>query len=299
MRHARLLLRLADAARNLGVNSFVVSGLAAQQAAKSEDGVAALRLRKRAGSGRNLPRARDANDLDIRLGRAAALEGVRAPLRGAAAGSGRNLPRARDANDLDIRLDRAAAVEGVERTLQQAVGDNGIPASDHNRELHTGGGQVAFDGDGLAMQRILRLPEAENERWIECDREEARIPVRGRNVGEQLGNLFGAVVGDHPLLDNRMNLVELGNLDEDRRCGWHATGNQLEVADGREEGRATSAAILPALAGLEATRPKEAGELVERSRRSDRRHQRDSLDHVSIVSSAFSGRLAAGRSEEH
>src|ERR1019366_824999 len=202
----------------------------------------------------------------------------------------------RDANDLDIRLGRAAAVEGVERTLQQAVGDNGIPASDHNRELHTGGGQVAFDGDGLAMQRILRLPEAENERWIECDREEARIPVRGRNVGEQLGNLFGAVVGDHPLLDNRMNLVELGNLDEDRRGGWHATGNQLEVADGREEGRATSAAILPALAGLEAKRPKEAGELVERSRRSDRRHQRDSLYHVSIVSSAFSGRLAAGPS---
>ena len=73
---AGILLRLADATRDLVVDGLVVGGFATQKTAKGDDRVELLRLGEGAGGGGNLPRAGDADDLDIRLPGSAAVEGV-------------------------------------------------------------------------------------------------------------------------------------------------------------------------------------------------------------------------------
>ena len=79
---------------------------------------------------------------------------------GEGAGGGGNLPCAGDANDLDVGLRGAAAVEGVEGALQEAVGNDGVPAGGDDGEAHVGGAEVAFDRVGLVVERVFRLPEA-------------------------------------------------------------------------------------------------------------------------------------------
>ena len=86
--------------------------------------------------------------------------------------------------------------------------------------------------------------------------------------------------------DNRANLVELRHFNQDRRHSRRAPRHQLQVAQRRQKCRAPPASILPALARLEAQRAQQAGQPLLRSRRSHLRHQRNSLDHPSIVSSA-------------
>ena len=76
----------------------------------------------------------------------------------------------------------------------------------------------------------------------------------GLDGGELGGDLLGAVVGEHPPFHGGADVIELVDLDEDGRHGRCAAGNELEVADGREEGGAAASAVLPAFARLEADR---------------------------------------------
>ena len=59
---------------------------------------------------------------------------------------------------------------------------------------------------------------------------------------------------EHPALDCSVNVVELRDLNERRGNGGHASGDEFEVADGREEGRAATGLVVPALSGFEAER---------------------------------------------
>ena len=146
--NAGLLLRLADAARHLVVDGLVVGGLAAQQAAERDDGVHACRT----------------------IG-----EGAR---------RGGNLPCAGNANHFNIGSLCAAAQQGVERAIEQPLGNHRIPAGDDDGEPHAGGGEIAFDGDRLAVDRIGPGPEAEREARLRLDGEDARLPVGFRDGGE-------------------------------------------------------------------------------------------------------------------
>ena len=100
------------------------------------------------------------------------------------AGGGGNLPRAGNADDFDIGAVGAAAQQRIESAIEQAVGDDGVPARDNDGEFHAGGGEIAFEGDGLAFHGIGPGPEAEAEAGFGLDREDARLPVRFRDGRE-------------------------------------------------------------------------------------------------------------------
>ena len=103
-------------------------------------------------------------------------------------------------------------MEGVERALEEAVGDDGVPTGGDDGEAHVAGGEIAFDGDGPAVERVFGLPEAEGEVVGELGGEEAGVPV-----GELgLGKAFAAIAREHPLLDEGVDVIELGDLDEER-----------------------------------------------------------------------------------
>jgi hypothetical protein len=78
-------------------------------------------------------------------------------------------------------------------------------------------------------------------------------------------------------------VVELGDFDENGRHGRGPAGDEFEVADGGEEGGATSLGILPALSLLKPESGEEAGEAVKfsawRARRWYSADQCDSLNH--------------------
>jgi hypothetical protein len=124
--NAGLLLRLADAARHFVVDGLVVGGFAAQQAAQRHNGVHLAQV------------------------------GQGARRRG-------NLPCAGNANHFNVGPLCAAAQQRVERAFQQPLGDHRIPAGDDDGKLHARGGEIAFDGHRLALDRIGPGPEAEGE----------------------------------------------------------------------------------------------------------------------------------------
>ena len=49
----------------------------------------------------------------------------------------------------------------------------------------------------------------------ELDGEEAAVPVGWFDGGEEGGDLFGAVVGEEPVFDEGVDVVELGDFDEE------------------------------------------------------------------------------------
>jgi len=67
MRHASLLRRLPNAARDLVHDDVVMRGIAAQQASEADDGVVFLGFSESAGSGRNLEGTGHAEDFDVPL----------------------------------------------------------------------------------------------------------------------------------------------------------------------------------------------------------------------------------------
>ena len=71
------------------------------------------------------------------------------------------------------------------------------------------------------------------------------------------------MVGYEPFFYYGVDVVELGNFDEDRRYGGWAAGDEFEVADGGEEGGATALGVLPAFSLLEAKCAEEVGEPVK------------------------------------
>ena len=100
---------------------------------------------------------------------------------------------------------------------------------------------------------------------------------------EESRDFFGAVVGQEPLFDERVYVVELRDFDEEGRHGRGAAGDEFQVAEGSEKGGATALGILPTLSLLKPKSGKEAGETVEfsawRAGRGDSADNRDSLNH--------------------
>lgn len=101
--------------------------------------------------------------------------------------------------------------------------------------------------------------------------------------GEERGDLFSAVTGQHPLVDGDVDVVELSGLDEDGRHGGGTASDEFEVAERGKEGCAATGFILPALSDLEAEGLEEAAQLVQPATRCDAggdcMDERDSLDH--------------------
>jgi len=101
--------------------------------------------------------------------------------------------------------------------------------------------------------------------------------------GEEVGDLFGAAVGEEPFFDERVYVVELRDFDEEGRHGGGAASDEFQITERREKGGATRLGILPALALLKSESGKEAGETVKfsawRARRGDSADKRDSLNH--------------------
>src|SRR6184192_1364655 len=67
MRHASLLRRLPNAARDLVHDDVVMRGIAAQQASEADDGVVFFSFSQSAGGGRNFEGTGDAEDFDVPL----------------------------------------------------------------------------------------------------------------------------------------------------------------------------------------------------------------------------------------
>ena len=67
MGDASLLLRLPDAACDLVVDRFVVGGFTAEETTESDDSVEFFAFSEGASGGRDLPGARDADDLNLIL----------------------------------------------------------------------------------------------------------------------------------------------------------------------------------------------------------------------------------------
>jgi enoyl-CoA hydratase len=101
--------------------------------------------------------------------------------------------------------------------------------------------------------------------------------------GEEVGDLFGAAVGEEPFFDERVYVVELRDFDEEEWHGGGPASDEFQITERREEGGATRLGILPALALLKSESGKEAGETVKfsawRARRGDSADKRDSLNH--------------------
>jgi enoyl-CoA hydratase len=98
-------------------------------------------------------------------------------------------------------------------------------------------------------------------------------------VGEILGAGGEIGVGEEPVFDEGVDVVELSDLDEDGGDGGRAAGDEFEVADGGEEGGAAALGVLPAFALLEAEGGEEAVEPVEFSALRDGADERHSLNH--------------------
>ena len=129
------------------------------------------------------------------------------------------------------------------------------------------------------------MPEAEGKRLrvasCQLHSEEAGVPVGRLDGGEESCDVFGAVGGEHPLVDGGVDGVEAGDLDEEGRHGRRAAGDELDVGQGSQKSGAATLPLrfTPALAGLEAEGEEEAGELVECVGGGDGSDQRDSLNH--------------------
>ena len=192
VRNACLLLRLADAARHFVVDRLVVRGFAAQQAAERHDRVhLALVWRQLRARRRNLPRAGNADHLEYR----------RAWRRCAAA------RRAR---------------------LEQPLGDHRVPARHHDCKLHSRGGEIAFDGHRLALQRIGPGPEAEAN------------PGSGSTV-KMRDFQWVSVIGERrvtahrrlraqPGLRRLMHGIQRGHFDQHIGGGWKLAIDKLQIA---------------------------------------------------------------------
>jgi hypothetical protein len=177
----------------------------------------------------------------------------------------------------------AAAVEGVEGALQEAVSNDGVPASRDDGEAHVGSAEVTFGDSGETVQRVFGLPEAEFQfRGELCD-EEAAFPVSRLDRREDGSYFFGAMFSEKPLFDEGVDVVELCDFDEDGGYGRGTARDELEVAEGSEEGNTTALGILPALTLLKSESGKETSKTIKLSARcTGRGHgadERDSLNH--------------------
>jgi hypothetical protein len=91
------------------------------------------------------------------------------------------------------------------------------------------------------------------------------------------------VAGQKPLFYQGVYVIELRDFDEDGRNGGGTASDELQVANGGQEGGAPSLGVLPTLALLEAKSGKETGEAVKfsawRAGRGNGTDQCNSLNH--------------------
>ena len=66
------------------------------------------------------------------------------------------------------------------------------------------------------------------------------------------------MVGEEPVFDEGVDVVELGDFNEEGWDGRWPASDEFEIADGSEEGGAAALSILPALSLLKAEGGKEA-----------------------------------------
>ena len=100
--------------------------------------------------------------------------------------------------------------------------------------------------------------------------------------GGEVSDAFSVLPRTDPKTEG-VDVVELCDFDEDGGYGGWAASDELQVADGSEEGCTTTLGILPALSLLKPESGKEAGEAIKFSAghagRGDGTDKRDSLNH--------------------
>jgi hypothetical protein len=111
--------------------------------------------------------------------------------------------------------------------------------------------------------------------------EDAAVPVGQFGGREKGGDFFGPVIGKEPFFYQRMDVIELRDLDEDWGHGKGTAGDKFKFTQGSEQlGTASGAlGVLPALTLFKSEDGKEAGEAVKFSARGDGADQHDSLNH--------------------
>jgi len=65
----------------------------------------------------------------------------------------------RNADDFDLAALGAATRSGHPESLPAAARNHRIPAGDYDAEVHARGGEIAFDGHRLALDRICPSPK--------------------------------------------------------------------------------------------------------------------------------------------
>ncbi len=198
---------------------------------------------------------------------------------GERSGRGRDLPCARHTYNLDRVLRRPASMKSIERPLQQAIGDHRIPARDNYREAHALCGKIALDCDWTAMQNVVRLPEAQSQLRRELNRKQPRVPVCGLRARQLLRHLLRPGALQHPRAYDRVHLVQLRHLHQERRHGGHPTRHQLQISERRQKRRTPSSLVLPATSRLETKIREQAQKLLIFVSRGDAADHGDSLDH--------------------
>src|SRR5271154_5035284 len=222
VRHSGLLLRLSDPAGDFVVNGLIVRGLAANQAAEGDDGVVLFRL-------------------------------------GENSGGGRHLPSSGNANNLNIRLSRAAAVEAVEGAFEQPVGDDRVPAGDHDGETHSRRREIAFDGDRLAAQRFPPLPEGKDLSGNRFDGERPGFPA---GVGDLRKRRAGCV-RRQPAFGDFIDSIEATHFNQNAGR-YEVSGvlrkiDEFQIANRGKKWRSTAGIELPTVARFKTESGKEAG----------------------------------------
>ena len=228
-----------------------MGGLAAQKAAKIDDGVYVAQIR-------NCPRRC------------------------------RNLPCAGNADDFNFSPLCAAAQQSVQRAFEQPFGDHRIPARNHNGKLHARGGEVALDGQRLGPQRICPGPEAARKPRLRLDGKDARPPVSFSDGGEA-GNGCIAAFGAQPALGSLIDGIERGHFHQQIGCRREFAVDNLKVAQRRQERCAVTVLFIPSPARFKPQRRKESRQPVISRCAAGGTKNRDPLDHGLILSCGSGG----------
>src|SRR5262249_17129001 len=108
VRYSALLRRLSDSPRNLGGDVLIVSGLTANQASESNNGIV--------------------------LASFSQCSGLR-----------RDFERPRHSDDRDVAFVASAAPQTIPGALQKSLRDERVPTRNHNGKAHASGVELAFE----------------------------------------------------------------------------------------------------------------------------------------------------------
>ena len=183
---------------------------------------------------------------------------------------------------------RPAAQQGIERALEQPLGDDRIPSRDHDGEAHAFGGEIAFHGDRLVLQRIVPRPEGECMPGLRLGGKHARFPMRVGDLREAHRglNAFAA----KPCGGGLVHGVERGHFDADDRRSAASFRRQIpgcRWAPGTM--RRDCCLLVPATSGCEAQGAEKTRQAIVGGCASGGAQKGDSLDHDLILSCGNEG----------